>query len=411
MKACWKTGAASRLAGLLFPAGAVLLFTLLALFAGDAADAARDGLELSLRVAVPALFPFFVAGALLTGSGLVDSLGRTLTKPMHALYGLGGNGAVALVLGLTGGYPVGAQTVCDLYRARAISRIEAERLIGFCNNTGPAFIISFAGVAVCGSTRAGVCLYLIHVLAALITGIAMTPAPGSAPLPPRAAAHKPAQNPAAVFLNAVRESFMTCLTITAFITFFSVLLALLRRTGLLALISAAGAPVLSALGFPPGAADAAAAGTLELTNGLALLPTLGLNSLQMLPLAAFLLGFGGLSVHCQTLSILQQAGLSARRHFVGKLLHGAVSAALAVIWCRVAPLTVPVFASGGQPAAAPVASLLGYGVLAAIVFAIVTRSGGKNAAFRYHPRPKKARKNARKNASAPVPSKPLDKTL
>lgn len=407
MKAYWKTRAAFRLAGLLFPAAAVLLFTLLTLFAGDAADAARDGLDLSLRVAVPALFPFFVAGALLTGSGLVDRLGRTLTKPMHVLYGLGGSGAVALVLGLTGGYPVGAQAVCDLYRAQAISRTEAERLIGFCNNTGPAFIISFAGVAVCGSTRAGICLYLIHVAAALITGIAMTPAPGAAPLPPRTAAHKTLRNPAAVFLDAIRESFMTCLTITAFITFFSVLLALLRRTGLLALFGVTGAPVLSALGLPSGTADAAVSGILELTNGLALLPMLGLNYRQMLPLAAFLLGFGGLSVHCQTLSILQQAGLSAHRHFVGKLLHGAVSAALAVIWCRISPLTVPVFASGDRPAATPVASLLGYGVLAAVVFAIVTRSGGKNAAFRYHPRPRQARKND----AAPVPvKKPLHKT-
>ena len=407
MKAYWKTRAASRLAGLLFPAAAALLFTLLTLFAGDAADAARDGLDLSLRVAVPALFPFFVAGALLTGSGLVDSLGRMLTKPMHALYGLGGSGAVALVLGLTGGYPVGAQAVCDLYRAQTISRTEAERLIGFCNNTGPAFIIGFAGVAVCGSTRAGMCLYLIHVLAALITGIAMTPAPGSAPLPPFAAPRQTARNPAAIFLCAVRESFMTCLTITAFITFFSVLLALLRRTGLLALFGAAGAPILSALGLPRCAADAAAAGFLELTNGLALLPTLGLNYRQMLPLAAFLLGFGGLSVHCQTLSILQQAGLSAHRHFAGKTLHGAISAALAVIWCRISPLTVPVFVSGSHPAAAPAASLLGYGVLAAVVFAIITRSGGKNAAFRYRPRTRQARGNA----AAPVPAKkPLHKT-
>lgn len=394
MKTFRKTKTAIRLRKFLFPAAAVLLFLLLTLFAGDAADAARDGLQLSLHIAVPALFPFFVASALLTGSGLVDTLGRALTRPMNALYGLGGNGAVALVLGLTGGYPVGAQTICDLYRAQAITRTEAERLIGFCNNTGPAFIISFAGVAVCGSARTGAYLYLIHVLAAIITGIAMTPAPDSAPLSVRSAAISPkeAKTPAAVFLNAVQESFMICLTITAFITFFSVLLTLLRRTYLLALLGAIGTPALSALGFPAGTADAAAAGVLELTNGLALLPPLGLNHHLLLPLTAFLLGFGGLSVHCQTLSILQQAGLSSRRHFMGKVLHGAISAALAVIWCHLAPQTVPVFAPSGIAAATPGASLAGYGVLIVVLFAFITRSGGKNAGFRYRTHPKKRTK-------------------
>lgn len=376
---------ASKLKRLAFPAAAVLLFAGLTFFAGDAAQAAREGLELSLRTAVPALFPFFVAGALLTGSGLVDSIGRVLTRPMHALYGLGGSGAVALVLGLSGGYPVGAQAVCDLYRGGAASKDEAERLVGFCNNSGPAFIIGVAGVAVCGSARTGVCLYIIHALAALITGIAMTTPPGKDPPPPRKAPPMRCapKNPAAVFLSAVQDSFGTCLTVTAFITFFSVLLTLLRRTGVLLLLGAAGAPALSLLGFPAGTADAAAAGVLELTNGLAQLPALALPRHLLLPLCAFLLGFGGLSVHCQTLSILQQAGLSPRRHFAGKTLHGAVSAALAVIWCCLAPQTVPVFAPGGVGAAAPAASLAGYGLLALVVFAVLTRSAGRHAAFRY----------------------------
>lgn len=375
------TKATRALRRALFPAAALLLFAGLTLFAGEAADAAQQGLILSLRTAVPALFPFFVAGALLSGSGLVDVLGRVLTKPMHGLFGLGGSSAAALLLGLSGGYPAGAQAVCEMYRAGAVSRDDAERLAGFCNNSGPAFIIGVAGVAVCGSAQTGVCLYIIHALAALITGMAMTPPPKNKPLPPLPQTRKLPEKPAAAFLRAVRESFTACLTVTAFITFFSVLLALLRQTGALRLLALVAAPGLGALGFPPETADAAAAGILELTNGLALLPGLALPRPLLLPLCAFMLGFGGLSVHCQALSLLQQAGLSPGRHFWGKTLHGAISAALAVIWCCIAPHSMPVFAPVSATVFAPVGAAFSafsavlYGCV--VLFAVMPRTGAQ----------------------------------
>lgn len=47
-------------------------------------------------------------------------------------------------------------------------------------------------------------------------------------------------------------------------------------------------------------------------------------------MAAFILGWAGLSVHCQVLSFIGQSGLSTRTYFFGKLLHGFLSAGL--VW-------------------------------------------------------------------------------
>lgn len=47
-------------------------------------------------------------------------------------------------------------------------------------------------------------------------------------------------------------------------------------------------------------------------------------------MAAFILGWAGLSVHCQVLSFIGQSGLSTRTYFLGKLLHGFLSAGL--VW-------------------------------------------------------------------------------
>ncbi len=47
-----------------------------------------------------------------------------------------------------------------------------------------------------------------------------------------------------------------------------------------------------------------------------------------LSMAAFMLGWAGLSVHCQVLAFLGDSGLSMRTYLAGKLLHGGLSAAL-----------------------------------------------------------------------------------
>lgn len=66
----------------------------------------------------------------------------------------------ALLLGLVGGYPIGAQTAAGLYRDRLLTREEAQRLLTFCNNANPVFLISVLGAGVFGSVRVGVWLWL-----------------------------------------------------------------------------------------------------------------------------------------------------------------------------------------------------------------------------------------------------------
>ena len=45
-------------------------------------------------------------------------------------------------------------------------------------------------------------------------------------------------------------------------------------------------------------------------------------------MAAFILGWAGLSVHCQVLSFIGSSGLSTKTYFFGKLLHGLLSAGI-----------------------------------------------------------------------------------
>ena len=58
--------------------------------------------------------------------------------------------------------------------------------------------------------------------------------------------------------------------------------------------------------------------------------------------AAFMLGWAGISVHCQVLSFLGGSGLSAGTYLAGKLLHGGLSALFTAALVRLFPLEAPV---------------------------------------------------------------------
>ena len=97
---------------------AVLFITVWLLWEAEALrEAAREGLAICAGSVIPALFPFLAASSLLLKLGFGEWLAGPLA-PLMGLYRLPGEAAGALVLGLAGGYPVGARTAAELYLAQ-----------------------------------------------------------------------------------------------------------------------------------------------------------------------------------------------------------------------------------------------------------------------------------------------------
>ena len=285
-----------------------LALGLLAVMAGllaaseTAAQAVREGLALCGGSVIPALFPFLVVSRLFVATGSAAVLGRLLAPLTRRMLGISGPGGTAVLLGLLGGYPVGAQTAGELARTGAISRQEGQRLLLFCNNCGPAFILGVAGLGCFGSLRAGGLLWAVHMLAAL--GIALVLP--RRPLPPgRDAAGVRPPAFAAAFVRSVRDAAGAMVQICGFVVFF---LAALRLTARLTGLSH---PLLS--------------GAVELTQGILALPATPTGFVW----AAALLGWGGLSVHGQSAAVLSGTDLPLGPYLAAKAAQAALSALLA----------------------------------------------------------------------------------
>ena len=289
-----------------------------------AAQGVRDGIELCLTSVIPALFPFFAASQLLVSLGAAEVLGRAAGPLFRRLFGIGGAGASAFLLGLIGGYPVGAKTTESLVRQGLLTPEDGVLLLTFCNNAGPAFILGIVGSGVFHSPRAGVWLYLLHAASATAVGLVfcfirkciMKPetscfvqVSGTSCNFPAAGRRKPSPSPAAAFIGAVRGGVTAMAGVCGFVIFFLVVLRLAE----------------SFLGtLPP-----MAAGFVELTNGILRLTADRAGFIS----AAALLGWGGLSVHCQTAAVLGGSGVSLRWYLPTKAAQALLSAAMAAaVW-------------------------------------------------------------------------------
>ncbi len=269
----------------------------------EAAGAVRAGLALCGGTVIPSLFPFFAAISLLLQLGASDVLGRLCAPVMKPLFRMRGECALPLLAGLLGGYPSGAKTAAGLYAQGRITRQEAELLLGFCDNCGPAFLLGYVGAGLFGDAAAGLRLYLIHVLAALLTGLLLCRLhkDRGLALPGAALPAVPVSFPQAL-TSSIAGALASTLNICAFVVFFQVLSAL-----------------------PPTPLPLPVLGALEMTGGAAALTP---NRAGFIAAAA-MVGWGGLSVHCQAMSLTAPEGLSFRWHWTGKAVQAVLSALLA----------------------------------------------------------------------------------
>ena len=285
----------------------LLLCGVLIWFLADAEQLRREAyraLTLCAGTVIPALFPFMAVTGLLVRLGFGQWLApytAGLTVPLFRLPGCAGS---ALLLGLVGGYPIGARTAAELYRSGALTRQEAERLLTFCNNSNPVFLISVLGAGVFRSVRAGMWLWLIHVAAALLTGLLFRGQNRRRRSVPPAISFQAPSLPAA-FVASVKDAAGGMLSVCAFVTLFYVLVSPLSRLN--------GMPAALAVGV---------------TELFSLTPLLTCDRVGFI-LAAGCAGWGGLSVFCQTAAVLDSTDLSVRSCFLGKLVHGMLSAGMA----------------------------------------------------------------------------------
>ena len=249
---------------------------------------------------------------MLVSSGFGEWLGRTLGVPFCALFGVGRQGAAALLLGWLCGFPIGARVAARPYSEGKLCERELERIVCISGVPSPVFLINAVGVSMLCDIRIGVALYAACIFASIVTGIAMRLCDGDTrenDLPSRSVAK---QEPLSVaFTRAVSESALGMLYVCGFVVFFFAFVGVLDT-----LISAV---------VGESAMTDALFGFFEITSGLSRLAASSMPQRTALLLCAATSGWSGLSVHLQVISLCSECSLVVSRYFLASVFKAIVA--------------------------------------------------------------------------------------
>ncbi len=321
-----------RLKQMVIPICIYVFTVFLILFSSDNLVAAKNGLFLWAFCVVPSLLPFFIATELLSYTNIVSILGKFLNKFMRPVFNVPGEGAFALIMGIISGYPVGAKIVINLKKQGICTVEECERLLSFTNNSGPLFIIGTVGVSLFSSSKTGFKLFFVHIISCLLVGFIFRWWKSSYNTHSFKWRHSEASNIddlsfnnlGAVLSDSIQSAIRLVVTIGGFVVLFSVIVSMLNSSKILNILSIFLNPFLSILKIPETYSESIITGIIEVTNGVKL-AALGQTPFSII-ICSFLLGFGGISVLLQVLSITSQAKISIKPYILGKFLQACFSA-------------------------------------------------------------------------------------
>lgn len=310
---------------MLFKTLAYLLLIIIILSRPDAAfQYAYEGLYQWAAKMVPTLFPFMMISSIMVYSGADLALGQMLNCILKRIYRYSSYGLYAIFMGFFCGFPMGAKVVSELYENQKLNKLEAESLLAFCNNIGPAY---FMGIIIpilhtCGYHHTLPFLFGMYGIPAIygifighFTAAKLQKTQTKAQFP-NVSSDFSGQNSeestklslASALKRSCMDNTQSLIILGGYITFTNAFRLLLDLVPLSANIKG----ILSSF--------------LEIIGGVQAIYTTFLPSAQKIFWIMTALCFGGISCILQTSSFLEKAGLSITHYLKHKLFITVLSA-------------------------------------------------------------------------------------
>lgn len=305
----------------------LLLMFLLLLKPHLCIEGATNGLLLWFHKLLPSLFPFILLMQFLSQLNVFFKISHKLTFITQPLLRINGTTFMLFILGLIGGYPMGAKLTKELYLQGKISTTDAKKCLCCANNCGPIFIIGTVGALMLGNTRLGYLLFLVHVLSAVLLLLLTRFFPNSQ-TSCKISTVSSSLTISEAFTLAVQNAMDTIVYVGGYIIFFSVLIHMLKSSSIVSSIITYFSRTLR---IPYASIQSILLGSLEFSNGSALIASTTPFSLMNLALLSALIAFGGFCVLFQSQYVLQGTNLSISLYFTSKCLQAMLAYLLTLL--------------------------------------------------------------------------------
>ncbi len=298
---------------------------MLLLFPETACQGISDGIDICLGTLIPSLYPFAVLSSLIINLDMLRVPQRYLSKLSKLMFNLPGKCIGIILMSFIGGFPIGGKMTKELYDKGELSQSQAQRLLLFCINPGPAFTISSVGFYMLGSKKAGLIIYLSLIASSLIIGVLSRFLDNDNTCEIKTESRN-SLNFSDGIVKSVASGSSVMLSICAWVVIFSCINKLAEI-----------APLSDSVKFTLYC-------ILEVTNAC----LVACGNLPV-PIIAGIIGFGGFCTHFQVMSAVASAKLKYKYFIASRILHGALSVVICNFILKLYPVSYDVFSFGTLP--------------------------------------------------------------
>ena len=308
-----------------------VLIVFLVLFPQTYMQSTINGIDVWLTKVVPALFPFFFLTKLLTEMNVVEKISKIFKPITNHLFKAPGISSYAFLMSIISGYPVGAKIISELFKKGIINNSDAVKMNSFCSTSGPLFVIGTVGAGLFNSQKFGLIILLSHILGAFFNGILYRNYKGNQNCLKKASLTNIKQDN--ILSSILYDSIISILMVGGFIAIFFVFIDFLNNIKMLSSISAIFANIFSFTHLDSNFFNCVLNGLLEVTRGLLDLSQTQISPTLLCSMATFLISFGGLSIHLQSIIFLKEAKIKMSNYFLQKITHSILSTIICVVCC------------------------------------------------------------------------------
>lgn len=263
------------------------------------------GIFLCCDTLIPSMFPFMFLSSFIVKIGLLNKKIKPLDKISYALFDLPFLSFIVFILSIIGGYPIGGKTIKSLYEEGSITENQAKRLILFCINPGPSFVINTIGITFFSRQKIGIIIYISVIFSNIIIAFLSRIITNKERLEESQTAKRISLSEAFVKSGAEASSAMigVCGWVLLFSCFIGILSAGIKNQAILNFLY----------------------GFLEVTTGCE-----KLVSTSNIPLIAGIISWAGLSVHFQIMDCIEKTETDIKLFLAVRV----IAASLSLIICH-----------------------------------------------------------------------------
>ena len=261
-----------------------------------------DATNMWLTKVFPSLFIMFVLNDLIINTGILEEVSLSLGNFFNKIFNTKGISILSFILSMFSGTPSSAFILKEMLLNNSISLEDANKLIAFTYFSNPLFLYNILSLSF--NKFIIFKIIIIHYLSNILVGLFFRGKKINQGKINNEYRSNKNNNIFLLLPKSITKSFNTLLVILGTITFYMII------TNLIITILPLNNTFIVII-----------KGILEITQSLNILPNLNILSIFKEIIAIAIISFGGLSIHTQVLSIINDTKISYKNFFIGRILH------------------------------------------------------------------------------------------